>query len=146
MQAYDADFDIEDLTAEVEELGKEMFCNYFTGNKAYMDKITGSTANAFFNAMIDLRKKEGWTYKIEELLDVRLVSFTGGRIIEGVPSFVYTLEVEEFNQRVNEKGEDILDESTSDGSIQLATYAMTIARHPSPDIELTGHYWEIVEF
>jgi hypothetical protein len=104
MQAYDKDFDIEDLTAEVEELGKEMFCNYFTGNQAYMDKITGGTAAAFFKAMIELRKKEGWSYKIEELLDVRLVTFMSGRIIEGVPCFVYSLEVEEFNQRVNAEG------------------------------------------
>lgn len=134
MQAYDKDFDIEDLTAEVEELGKEMFCNYFTGNQAYMDKITSSVAHAWFKAMIELRKKEGWTYKIEELLDVRLVNFMSGRMIDGVPCFVYTLEVEEFNQRVDGLGQDIIDESTSDGSIVLSTYAMTLARHSDPDI------------
>lgn len=117
-----------------------------TGNQAYMDKITGGTAHAWFKAMIELRKKEGWTYKVEELLDVRLVSFMSGRIIEGVPSFVYSIEVEEFNQRVDKDGQDIQDETTSDGSIQLATYAFTLARHPTPDIELTGHYWEITEF
>jgi len=26
------------------------------------------------------------------------------------------------------------------------TYAVTFARHDSPDIAETGHYWEIVEF
>jgi hypothetical protein len=26
------------------------------------------------------------------------------------------------------------------------TYRVTISRHENPDIELTGHYWEIIEF
>lgn len=117
MQAYDKSFDLEDLTAEVEELTKEMFCNYLSGNEAYMEKVTGNVAHAFFKAMIELRKKEGWTYKVEELLDVRLVTFMSGRIIEGVPTFVYTVEVEEFNQRVDKDGNDIVDENSSDGSI-----------------------------
>ena len=75
MQRYDAAFDIEELTHEVEELGKELFCNYLSGNQAYMDKVSGGVASAFFKAMIELRLKEGWTYKFEELLDVRSVVF-----------------------------------------------------------------------
>lgn len=87
-----------------------MFCNYMTGNQAYMDKITAGTAHAWFKAMIELRQKEGWSYKVEELLDVRLVTFMSARIIEGVPCFVYTIEVEELNQRVDKDGQDIQDE------------------------------------
>lgn len=26
------------------------------------------------------------------------------------------------------------------------TYRIVLARHPEPDIEVTGHYWEIIEF
>jgi hypothetical protein len=26
------------------------------------------------------------------------------------------------------------------------TYRVTISKHDNPDIELTGHYWEIIEF
>ena len=55
MQLYDKDFDIEDLTGEVDELGKEAFCNYLSGNMAYMDKISAGQANAYFKAMIELR-------------------------------------------------------------------------------------------
>ena len=42
MQAYDCDFDIEELTYEVEELSKEFFCNYFAGNINYIDKVMGT--------------------------------------------------------------------------------------------------------
>lgn len=34
----------------------------------------------------------------------------------------------------------------SDQSIVDSTYRITIMRHDDPDIELAGHYWEIVEF
>ena len=68
-----------------------------------------------------------------------------GRIIKGVTHFVYILEIEEFNQRVCEKENNFLDKFSSDSSIQLATYAMAIARHPTSDIELS-HCSEITEF
>lgn len=34
----------------------------------------------------------------------------------------------------------------SDASITDSTYRIVLSRHDNPDIELTGHYWEIVEF
>ena len=34
----------------------------------------------------------------------------------------------------------------SGNSIMQNTYRIALARHAEPDIELTGHYWEIVEF
>lgn len=27
-----------------------------------------------------------------------------------------------------------------------SAYRFTLSRHDNPDLELTGHYWEIVEF
>jgi hypothetical protein len=44
--------------------------------------------------------------------------------------------------------------STKDGSIKEGgedhivntTYRFVLSRHEEPDIALTGHYWEIVEF
>ena len=147
MQEYDQDFDIEDLTHEVEELTKEFFCNYLTGNQEYIDTVMGGPAHSFCKAMIELRLKEKWTYKLEELIDVRFVDFRKGRLTEGRPQFTYQVQVEEYNLRVCSKtGEDIEDALTSDGSVQLATYEITLARHSEPDIELTGHYWELIQF
>lgn len=34
----------------------------------------------------------------------------------------------------------------SGNNIMFNTYRIALARHPEPDIELTGHYWEVVEF
>lgn len=33
-----------------------------------------------------------------------------------------------------------------DNSIMANTYRVCLSRHDDPDIALTGHYWEIVEF
>jgi hypothetical protein len=33
-----------------------------------------------------------------------------------------------------------------ENNIVDSTYRITVSRHDDPDIELAGHYWEIVEF
>ena len=33
-----------------------------------------------------------------------------------------------------------------DDNIVQSTYRIVLSRHDDPDIALTGHYWEIVEF
>lgn len=69
MKKYDPEFDIEELTYEAEEIFKEFFCNYLSGNSKYMDKVCGGTALGVTKAMIQLMEKEGWAYKYEELLN-----------------------------------------------------------------------------
>jgi hypothetical protein len=46
--------------------------------------------------MIELRVKEGWGHKYEEVLDLRTITFMGGRIIESKPHFMYTFDVDEI--------------------------------------------------
>ena len=96
MQKYDPTFDLYELDLEVRELGKEMFCNFLSGNTEYMDKVAGGTAAPWFKAMIELRQKEGWAHKYEEVLDLRNVTFMAGRNIESRPHFMYTFEVDEI--------------------------------------------------
>ena len=46
MQKYDPDFDLEDLTDEAEEIFKEFYCNYLTGNTEYIKMVCGGSAGA----------------------------------------------------------------------------------------------------
>lgn len=69
MQEYDPDFDIEELCFESEEVFKEFFCNYLAGNLKYIEMVCGNTALALTKSSIQLREKEGWKYKYEELLN-----------------------------------------------------------------------------
>lgn len=50
MQRYDPEFDLEDLTDEVEEIFQEFYCNYLSGNKEYMEMVCGGTASALSKA------------------------------------------------------------------------------------------------
>lgn len=45
------------------------------------------------HAMIDIREKEGWKFKYEELLDCNMPNFTGAQMLEGVPAFTFTIDV-----------------------------------------------------
>jgi hypothetical protein len=49
-----------------------------------------------------------------------------------------------MNSRINLK-DGTMKEGDSDNILDT-TYRIVISRHDDPDIELTGHYWEIVEF
>jgi len=68
MQRYDPEFDLEELNYEAEEIFKEFFCNFLSGNMQYCEKVCASTALGFVKAHIQLREKEGWRYKYDELL------------------------------------------------------------------------------
>ena len=41
MQKYDPEFDLEELTDEAEEIFKEYYCNFLTGNTEYLDMVCG---------------------------------------------------------------------------------------------------------
>ena len=99
MKAYDAEFDLEELPFEAEEIFKEFYCNYLSGNKEYL-KLCSTGSAAVLQTMIDLRAKEGWRYKYEELLDCNHPSFNGAKMNDGQPCFTFTVDVQEFDQRV----------------------------------------------
>ncbi len=99
MKKYDPDFDLEELVFEAEEIFKEFYCNYLAGNKDYIDNVSSGPV-ALLGALIELRKKEGWKYKYEELLDCGHAFFSGAQILEGQPSFTFTIETQEFDAKI----------------------------------------------
>jgi hypothetical protein len=147
MQKYDADFNLEDLTDEAKEIFQEFYCNYLCGNREYIEIVCGGTARALCKAQIELREKEGWKYKYEELLNTSNCFFQGGLIENRIPQFIYHIEVQEFDEKINVKtGATIEGENISKAGIMNNTYRMVLSRHEEPDIEVAGHYWEITEF
>mmetsp|Transcript_881 Transcript_881/g.916 ORF Transcript_881/g.916 Transcript_881/m.916 type:complete len:173 (+) Transcript_881:425-943(+) len=145
MQKYDKDFELYDLTYEVEEIFKEFFCNYLSGNLPYLEKTSGGPALAIVKSELKTRETEKWKYKYNDILNINAPIFLGGCIPEKqTAQFTYTIEVQELNCKVDLKDGSIKD--GSDDKIIDATYRITVGRHLNPDLELAGHYWEIVEF
>ena len=158
MQKYDPEFDLEDLGDEAMEIFQEFYCNFLSGNKEYLEMVTGGTASAICKASIELREKEGWRFRYEELLNCSNCFFQGGLIEERVPQFIYHIEVQEFDEKVDlatgerfepqpAEGQDPKTVAqASKGAIMNNTYRMVLSRHEEPQMEVTGHYWEITEF
>lgn len=97
--------------------------------------------------MIEIREKEGWKYEYEEFLDCGPAHFQGAKIENGKACFSYHLEVTEFDSKVNAKdGKECDSEIMKTKGLMNCTYRIMISLHPEPDIETTGHYWEISEF
>jgi hypothetical protein len=105
MKRYDPEFDFLSMQYEVEEVFREFYCNYLDGNKEYVKYLTTGEAT-IMQALIELREKEKWTYKYPEVLDCSEPQFTGAKMIEGVPAFTFTCEVQEFDAKIHtETGE-----------------------------------------
>lgn len=79
----------------------------------------------------------------EEPLDVNKAVFNAGEMNK-VPSFTYIIETQELNLKLSIKDDSELTEG-SDDSITKNSWRITISRHEEPDIETSGHYWEITE-
>lgn len=146
MKAYDRDFDINELPFEAEEVFKEFFCNFLSGNLDYIESVSSSTALALVKAELKRRKEEGWEYRYTDILDSGNVQFLGGMVPEKQPpNFSFTINVQEINCKQKIKEPEEIHEG-SDATILMSTYRFTLSRHTEPDIALTGHYWEIIEF
>jgi len=85
MKKYDPEFDFEELEVEALEIFREFYCNFLTGNKEYLGLVCGGTAGALCKAHIELREKEGWRFKYEELLNVQTCIFQGAFVENRVP-------------------------------------------------------------
>ena len=60
---------MEDLNDEAMEIFQEFYCNFLSGNTEYLELVTGGTASALRKAHIEVREKEGWRFRYEELLN-----------------------------------------------------------------------------
>ena len=69
----------------------------------------------------------------------------GAQIVDRVPVFTYTVEVQEFETKIWATGKKP-ENAPDDSGILQNTYMIKLARHDEPEIEITGHYWEIIEF
>ena len=71
----------------------------------------------------------------------------GGKIENNTPMFSYHLEVQEFDAKEWISGKPPEGEEVEkDRGLMMNTYRIELALHDEPDIEVTGHYWKIVEF
>ena len=64
---------------------------------------------------------------------------------KGNPCFTFTITVQRIDCKVMVKNANEIKEG-GDDLITQDTYRIVLSRHDDPDIEVTGHYWEIVEF
>jgi hypothetical protein len=68
MKAYDPEFDILDLTYEIEEIFTDFFNGFLEGNLEYLQTFSDEQALAIIKGDLQRRKKEGWEYKFKEML------------------------------------------------------------------------------
>lgn len=146
MKEYDPEFDVMDLHYEVEEIFTDLFDNYLEGDLEYLEKFCGEAALAVIKTELKRREKEGWEPKIKELLfcsDPNLAHAGVGE--DNRPKFTFTITGQEINCKVSKKNpEQVVEGSMND--LEKSVYKITLARHDEPDMALTGHYWEVVEF
>jgi hypothetical protein len=78
MQAFDPDFDVINLHYEFEEVFKEFYCNFLSGNLEYLEKVCADAGLAIVKGDIKAREVGLWKYKYCDFLDCGQVNFMGG--------------------------------------------------------------------
>jgi hypothetical protein len=126
---------------EAEEIFMEFYCNFLSGNLEYLEKVSGGTALGICKAELTRRKTEGWRYKYDDVLDHGKCNFNAGEMNQ-LPSFTYIIDTDEIDCKVSLKDPNEITEG-SDSSIIKNSWRITLTRHEEPDIELTGHYWQV---
>ena len=145
MKQYDKDFDLQDLTFEAEEIFKEFYGNYLAGHLIYLEKVCGKAALAIVKSEVKRRQTEGWQYKYEDIIDCGGTTLVSGTVPDKCPpTFTYQTSVQMIDCTVDAKTGEV--KAGGDSDISTLTYRVAISRHDDPDVALTGHYWEIVEF
>ena len=146
MTAVDPEFDVLDLTYEVEEIFVDMFNSYLEGDLEYLEKFWGEACLAVIKGEIQRRQKEGWEHKYKEMLFCMEPNLLEGRLGEdNKPRFTYTITMQDMNCKVSAKNPEEIVEG-GENEIQQWIYKITVKLHDEADIAVTGHYWEIVEF
>ena len=80
MQKYDPDFDLNNLTAEFQEIFKEFYCNYLSGNVEYLEKVCANAGLAVTKSEVKRRQAEGWKYRYTDILDSGNANFMGALV------------------------------------------------------------------
>jgi hypothetical protein len=92
MKAYDPEFDLINLNYEAEEIFKEFYCNFLSGNQEYLEKVCGGPALAICKSEVKRRITEGWRYKFDDILDYGHTNFSGAQVPEKQPpQFTFTI-------------------------------------------------------
>lgn len=58
------------------------------------------------------------------------------------PKFTFIIDILEFNNKISVKEGNTIEDSMNETFIKTS-WRFTLSRHSDPDIELTGHYWEM---
>ena len=146
MEAYDPEFDLNELEVEAREIFKEFYTNFLAGNMDYLQKVSGGVALGICKAEVKRRQTEGWQYRYEDLLFCSDATFSFGEICQtnNAPSFQYVVTTQEINCKVSTKDPEEVTEGSDDDIMQYQ-WQFKISRHEDPDIEFSGHYWEVTE-
>jgi hypothetical protein len=64
--------------------------------------------------------------------------------MDKVASFTFIVDTQEIQCRVSSKDEEEIIEGGDEAFVKNS-WRFTLSRHEDPDIETTGHYWQITD-
>lgn len=68
MRKYDAEFDIEELRFEVEEVFREFYNAYLSDDIEFLEKVSADAALGMTKNLVKIRKEKGMEYTFKEIL------------------------------------------------------------------------------
>ena len=81
---------------------------------------------------------------LKELITLSKPTFLVAKMGEKeLPTFIFSVDAQELYCNISLKDQKVVEGDP--GHIRSNQYLLSIQRHPTPDLALTGHYWKIKE-
>lgn len=133
---------------ELEKDARGVFCQiydaFLEGNLEFIQKTCGESALVYFRTLLKKREVDSVCPKYNCLWESEPADLIGGKISENNrPCFSFTIRVQEIHCNVSKKNNKVVD--GAEDHIQQNRFNFVLTIHENPDLEETGHSWELVE-
>jgi len=134
---------------ELERDAKGVFCQiydaYLEGNLSFIEKTCGESALVYFRTLLKKREVDNVNPKYTYLWDAEVADLIGGKIPteRSQPCFTFTIRVQEVYCNINKKTNKVVD--GGEDRVMQNRFNFMLTLHDNPDLELSGHPWELVE-
>jgi len=138
-------FDVFELEMDARGVFCQIYDAFLEGNLDFIKSTCGESALVYFKTLLKKREVDNVYPKYTYLWDSERADIIGGRISaeRSQPCFTFTIQVQEIYCNISNKTKKIVD--GGEDKVLRARYNFVLTLHDNPDLEMSGHPWELIE-
>jgi len=138
-------FDVFELEMDARGVFCQIYDAFLEGNLDFIRSTCGESALVYFKTLLKKREVDNVHPQYTYLWDSEQADIIGGRISaeSSQPCFTFTIQVQEIYCNISNKTKKIVD--GGEDRVLRTRYNFVLTLHEDPDLEMSGHPWELIE-